>query len=291
MKTKYLLILLFPVLLFNTSCIKQSAEYQALKDQNDSLIRAKHLMQAELDEYISSINQIEQNIEKIKSAENVLTIQSGDIELTDETQIKINEDLEYLNEMLRVNREELANLRSKLKKSTIKTSELERTVTKLMKELEEESQKVKLLYEQLAQKDSLIADMGSQIEELGSDIEELKTDNSTKEKVIKEQDETINTAWYVFGTRKELKDQNIITSKGIFSPQKVLQSDFNKNYFVKIDARKTKSIPLYSTSAKILTNHPKSSYTLEKDNNYFVLIIVDYKAFWSVSKYLVVEVD
>jgi len=60
---------------------------------------------------------------------------------------------------------------------------------------------------------------------------------------------------------------------------------------VKIDARNTKSIPLYSSHAKILTNHPKSSYTLEKQNGNFVLLIVNPNEFWSVSKYLVIEVD
>jgi hypothetical protein len=77
----------------------------------------------------------------------------------------------------------------------------------------------------------------------------------------------------------------------LFSQQRVLQHDFNKNYFVRIDARNTKSIPLYSSHAKILTNHPKSSYTLEKENGNFVLLIVDTDEFWSVSKYLVVEVE
>ncbi len=283
--------LIFFLLLTNTSCIKQTAEYQALKEQNDSLIRAKHQMQAELDEFMSAINLIEQNIEKIKSAENIVTLQSAGEELDDDTRNKINQDLMYLNEMLKANREELAKLKKNLRNSAIKTTELERSLARLSKVLEEESQKVKLLYEQLAQKDSLIAQLGSTVEELGSDIEELKTENEKKQEVIKEQDETINTAWYVFGTRKELRDQKIVTSDGLFRPQRVLESDFNKNYFVKIDARKIKSIPLYSTRAKILTNHPRSSYTLEKENNNFVLIIVDYQEFWSISKYLVVEVD
>jgi len=241
----------------NTSCIKQTAEYQALKEQNDSLIRAKHQMQAELDEFMSAMNLIEQNIEKIKSAENIVTLQSAGEELDDDTRSKINQDLMYLNEMLKANREELAKLKKNLKNSVIRTAELERSLARLSKALEEESLKVKNLYEQLAQKDSLIAQLGSTVEELGNDIEELKTENEKKQEVIKEQDETIHTAWYVFGTRKELREQNIITSDGLFRPQRVLESDFNKNYFVKIDARKIKSIPLYSTRAKILTNHPR----------------------------------
>jgi hypothetical protein len=143
----------------------------------------------------------------------------------------------------------------------------------------------------LAEKDSLIVQLGTTVSDLSKDVEEISTVVKVKETKIKELDETIHTAWYVFGTRKELKEQKIITSDGLFSPQRVLERDFNKNYFVRIDARNTKSIPLYSTRAKILTNHPKSSYTLEKENGNFVLLIVDQSEFWSISKYLVIEVE
>jgi hypothetical protein len=273
------------------SCGKRNTEYDRLKAQNDSLLRSKQTLQDEVDGYFSAMNQIEQNIEKIKSTENTITIQPVGQDIDDDTRTKINEDLSYLNQMLQANKDELAKLKSKLRKSAFKSSELEQSITRLTKMLEEESFKVQFLNEKLTEKDSLITQLGSTVDKLGKDVEELSTDNKTKQEKIKEQDATIHTAWYVFGTRKELKDQKIISSDGFFSPQRVLQQDFNKNYFVRIDARNTKSIPLYSTRAKILTNHPKSSYTLEKENGNFVLLIVDTNEFWSVSKYLVIEVD
>ena len=144
---------------------------------------------------------------------------------------------------------------------------------------------------ELAEKDSIIVKLDNKVSDMGKNIDVLSTDNKTKETKIKEQDETIHTAWYVFGTLTELKQQKIVTSEGMLSGQRVLQHDFNKNYFVRIDARNTKSIPLYSTRAKILTSHPKSSYTLEKENGNFVLKIIDTDDFWSISKYLVVEVE
>jgi chromosome segregation ATPase len=233
------------------------------------------------------MNQIEQNIEKIKETQGILQTKPESEELTDDKRTKINEDLQYLNEMLQTNKDELARLKQKMKKSAIKSDELERSIERLTKALEEESSKVAILQAELAAKDSLIADLGN----TGKDVDHLKSDNETKQSRINEQEETIHTAWYVFGTRKELKEQKIVTSDGLFSPKRILQSDFNKSYFVRIDARKTKSIPLYSTRAKILTSHPKSSYTLEKESDNFVLLITDTNGFWSVSKYLVIEVD
>jgi len=71
----------------------------------------------------------------------------------------------------------------------------------------------------------------------------------------------------------------------------VLQANFNKSYFTKIDIRVDKVIKLYSKSAKILTTHPSGSYTLQRDaSNQYVLRVSDPQLFWSTSKYLVVQV-
>lgn len=288
---KSFLPILVITLVLGTSCVKQSAEYQALKAQNDSLMNVKHKMQQELDDYFAALNQIEQNIEKIKSTENTVSIQPVGQELDGDSRNKINEDLTYLNDMLQSNKEELARLKSKLKRSSLRSTELERTISRLTKALEDETDKVAVLQSELSKKDSLIVQLNSSVAEKEQNIEELSTENKNKETKIKEQDDAIHAAWYAFGSKSELKQQKIITSDGLFSSQRVLQRDFNKNYFVRIDARKTKSIPLYSSRAKILTNHPKSSYTLEKEDGNFVLLIVEPEEFWSVSKYLVIEVD
>jgi chromosome segregation ATPase len=279
------------LLVLFTSCGKQSSDYRSLQAQNDSLQNAKQKLQEEVDGYFSAMNQIEQNIEKIKSTENTISIQPVGKELDDDMRTKINDDMTYLNDMLQANKDELARLKAKIKRSAFRSSELERTITRLTKALEEETTKVAQLQTELAQKDSLIVKLDTKVSEMGKNLEDLSTDNKSKETKIKEQDEAIHTAWYVFGTKQELKEQKIVTTEGLFSQQRVLQHDFNKNYFVRIDARNTKSIPLYSSRAKILTSHPKSSYTLEKQNGNFVLLITDTDSFWSISKYLVVEVE
>jgi len=279
------------LLILFTSCGKQSSEYKSLKAQNDSLQNAKLKLQEEVDGYFSAMNQIEQNIEKIKSTENGISVQPVGKELSEDVRTKINDDMTYINDMLQANKTELSRLKSKIRKSAFKSSQLEHTILRLTKSLEEETSKVALLQVELAEKDSIIIKLDTKVNDLGKNVEDLSTENKTKETKIKEQDETIHTAWYVFGTMSELKQQKIVTTEGILSAQKVLQRDFNKNYFVRIDARNTKSIPLYSTHAKILTSHPKSSYTLNKENGNFVLIILDTDDFWSISKYLVIEVE
>ncbi len=285
-------ILLFLTLSFAfTACNYKSDNYQTLEAERDSIARANAAMQSEIDEYFKTVNQIELNIEKIKNAEKILSNQPLGDDADMDTRTRISEDLAYINEMLKVNRDEIKQLKAKLRRSSFKTTELERTITRLSKALEVETLKVRELEARIVEKDSMILRLNENVSELATNVEVLEAEKEKQITTIKEQDETIHTAWYVFGTRKELREQKIVTSDGLFRPARILESDFNKNYFVRIDARKTNSIPLYSSRAKILSSHPRSAYTLEKENNTFTLLITDTDAFWSVSRYLVIEVD
>ena len=102
-------IFAFALLLFLlTSCGKQSSDYKSLKAQNDSLQNEKIKHQEEVDGYFSAKNQIEQNIEKIKSTENVISVQPVGKELNEDVRTKINDDMTYINDMLQTNKAELA---------------------------------------------------------------------------------------------------------------------------------------------------------------------------------------
>jgi len=265
------------------SCGPKKSDYDALRAQNDSLLRAKSEMREQIDEYFSAMNSIEQNIARIKEQQGILSIRASNIEGSNE-QTRLEQDLETLNQLLIANKEELAQLKNQIKKSEFHSAELERIITRLTKQLEEETAKAAVLRKQIAERDAIISDLSVAIDTLVKNID-------SKQARIEEQEETIHTAWYVFGTLKELRKHNIITSNGIFSQKKVLQNDFEQDYFVRIDARNTKSIPLYSSKVKILTSHPKSSYTLDKKDNNYTLVIINSQEFWSISKYLVVEVD
>lgn len=284
---------LFVIIMVFASCGQgKKAEVDRLKAENDSLQHAKIMLEQEVNDYFSTLNEVQQNIEKIKSAQNVLSVKPLSENTPEDVRNKVTEDMAYINEMIRTNKQELEDLRTKLKRSSFKLDDVERTLAQLTKQLNEESAKVARLQITIMKKDSVITKLGTAVDSLGKNVEELASQNEEKQGVIKEQDQAINSAWYAIGSRKELRDNKIVTSDGIFSAQKVLQADFNKNYFVKVDARNTRSIPLYSTSkARILTNHSKTSYTLEKENENYVLVITNPAEFWSVSKYLVVEVD
>ena len=123
------------------------------------------------------------------------------------------------------------------------------------------------------------------------DVENLSTTTAAQSEKIDAQDKELNKAYYCFGTSKELKAQNILSKKGLFSKTKVLQDGFNKDYFITIDIREVTEIPLFASKAKLQSNHPDGSYEFIKDEDgNMTLKISDPKTFWSLSRYLVIEV-
>ena len=89
-----------------------------------------------------------------------------------------------------------------------------------------------------------------------------------------------------------LFDGAVDADTGLFKKGKVMEdADVNLNYFTKIDIRTTTEIPLYSKSVEILTTHPEGSYFFEEDaKEQKVLKITNPTEFWSISKYLVIQV-
>lgn len=283
-------LVVFTVLML-VSCHKQPADVESLQRQNDSLLQVKAQLEKETNEYLTSLNEIESNFDKVKQMENYIQINKSTENTNQDVRSKINDDILMMTGILKKNKDHIAALTHKLGRSGLKIREMQKTIVRLNNMLNEKIELIQSLSNELQIKDAAIADLNKNVETLNQDVANLKTQSQSQQEQIVNQDEKLNTGWYVFGTAKELKDQRIMTSGGIFSSAKVLQKDFNKEYFVKVDIRQVKSIPLYSKKAKILTNHPQGSFTLEKPDGNYILMIKDYREFWSVSRYLVVQVD
>jgi len=150
--------------------------------------------------------------------------------------------------------------------------------------MQESSARLVALQGELAKRDETIAQLSSDISEIAQHAEEQFV-------TIKEQDKSLHTAYYVFGTTNELKEQKIL-SGGFLKSTKVMQDTFNKDYFLQIDIREVTEIPLYAPKAKLWSTHPEGTYELVKGaNNNLTFQITDTQRFWSLTKYLVIEVN
>ena len=248
--------------------------------QRDSLNQVITERDNEINDMLATFNEIEEGFREINEAQNRVSVAKQGEGATKKQLIR--ENVQFIQSTMRQNRELINKLQQQLRESTFKGDQLKRTIENLTQQLVEKDAELQKLRAELDAKDIHITELDEQIAGLNTNVTELKEESSQKTTTINAQDKQLNTAWFVFGTKDELKDQKILVDG------KVLQSNFNRDYFTKIDIRIDKEIKLYSRSAKMLTSHPAGSYTLERNSNkQYVLRITNPQLFWSTSKYLV----
>ena len=256
----------------------------AVTAERDSLNKVIAQKDNEINNIMSTFNQIEEGLREIGQAEGRISV-ARDGEGASRTQ-RIAENMQFIQQTMQQNRELIDKLRMQLRESSINGEQLKKTIESLALQLEEKDKELQQLRAELDAKDIHIMDLDEKIANLNTNVSNLSSESAKKTETINAQDKQLHSAWFVFGTKKELKQQQILKDG------KVLQGNFNKEYFTKVDIRVDKEIKLYSRSAKMLTSHPSSSYTLQRDaNKQYVLRITDPQLFWSTSKYLVILVD
>lgn len=272
-------------LLMLGSCQEQKTQkpdpLQVLRDSFNEVVSQKD---AELSDIMNTLSDIQDGFRLIDETQGKLAVANANPESMSTQDVR--QHIESINNTLRLNKERIAHLEQQLKSSSIASAKLRGTIEEMNRQLTEKTQQIAQLEEQLRTKDIKIAEQTEQITTLSQDKEELTKENEQKAQTVAKQDKELNTAWYVFGTKRELKEQHILENGDVMKT-----NNFNKDYFTKIDIRVVTSVKLYSKSAQLLTSHPAGSYTLDRDaQKQYTLHITDPQKFWSVSRYLVIQV-
>ena len=236
----------------------------------------------QINDMMTTLSDIEEGFREITEAQSRVTLaKQGE---GTNTMQRIKENFQFIQSQMQQNKELINKLKQQVRESSVKGGQLKKIIDNLTQQLETKDHQLQALREELDRKDIHIAELDEKVASLNTNVTSLKEDNEKKEETITSQDKALHTAWFV-------KEQRILSKDGLFSKTKLLEKDFNKDYFTKIDIRIDKEIKLYSKSAQIMTSHPAGSYTLQRDaNKQFVLRISDPDTFWSTSKYLVVLV-
>lgn len=263
------------------------AELRAIQER-DSLNQVIAQRDNELNDMMTTFNEIEEGFRVINEAEGRVNLaRSGE---GSNATARIQENMQFIQSTMEQNRALINKLRQQMKASNVKADALQKALENLEQQLEVKDQQIAQLQAELEAKNIHIAELDQRVTELNTDVETLTETNTQQQQTISNQDKELHTAYFVFGTKKELKNQGILDGGGLFKKSKV-NSNYNNEYFTKIDIRTTKEVKLYSKSADIKTSHPAGSYSLAKDaNGQYVLNITDPQKFWSSSKYLVIVV-
>lgn len=291
MKKSYLFIV--SALFMLTACWgnKSTENAAALQQENDSLRQANAEIRNYYEEIVTSMTEIDADMQAIKSAENFVIEQRNDTgDISASTQSRIKADIELLSKTLERNRERIADLEKKLKSSMANSSALKKAIEQYKLQIAEKDSLIVGLQASLAERDVRIKELDVAVGNLSAQVTDLTNIRHKQENIIASQDVALNEVYYVYAYTDALRQNNILTGGGLFSKTDVMKGNFNKDFFTKADRRSLKSIFLESKKVKVCTSHPVDSYELVKDDEgFYTLNILDTDKFWATSHYLVVE--
>ena len=266
------------------ACKNQNEVNTHLQQQVDSLQAIVDNKDAELNDIITTMTEVQTGIRRIAEAEGRVTVADGSQESASSRAI-IRDNMEYICQAMQQNRDLVAQLREKLNASRFKGDKLKNLVDGLQTQVESQNMRIQELQASLVEKDSTILAQTMRIDSLSQSVASLTEEAKENSGTMARQDKQLNSAWFVYGTKAELKEQGILKGGDVLK-----DTDFNKDYFTEIDIRQVKDIKTYSKSARLLTTHPEGTYVLAKDGNgCYELHISNPSRFWSVSKYLVMQ--
>lgn len=272
---KKLFISLLAATALLTSC--NNGGRTQLQESNDSLKTVLAEKDATITDLLGTMNIIEDGFKKINEMQGRINASSATSEVAYADALK--SDIDAIVNTLANNKKEIEKLKQQVMGDKKASKELKTKIANLENMLIEKSKELNAMVQALAEKDI-------HINRLDSIITGLTKENTGQELRLIEQEQQLNNVWYAIGTKSELKEQNILSSGEVMREKNV-----NFKYFTKADKRELTTINTYAKRAKLLTNHPEGSYTLERNaEKQYILTITAPDDFWSASKYLVIQV-
>ena len=227
------LAVLFVCVALLASCDGFKGGSKDLKAENDSLLMELNQRNAELDDMMGTFNEVQEGFRKINAAESRVDLQRGTItENYASAKQQIASDIEFISKQMEENKAQIAKLQAQLKTSNYNSAQMKKAVAALTAELNAKQQRIEELQTELASKNIRIQELDAAVSDLSAAKETLAAENEAKAKTVAEQEKSLNAAWFVFGTKSELKAQKILQSGDVLK-----SADFNKDYFTQIDIR------------------------------------------------------
>ncbi len=255
---------------------QNNKEVIELRNKVEQLELENTMKDSVLNEAISFFNEVQANLAKINIKEDEIRVRSSNPEITPEDQQWILQEIQNINFLREQNAKKVRNLQGKIKDQTLRISELENMVDRLVLQIQSRDEQIASLKRTLADLDMEYAELFDEYQEQV----ELALD------VMKE----MNTVHYSYGTLEELVENGVLVREGGFigiGRKTTIADDMNQDYFQHLDKTKTKQINIVGEDPEIITDHPVSSYEWKGNK----LIITDSEKFWRISNYLVVTVE
>jgi len=292
MKTIKFFAIIAALVLVTTSCVENSSKYKAVVAQRDSVAMAKQSVDSSYNQSLALLNDIETGFANINQNEREMKVNLKGVEGNIQSKREaIAAQMTAIKESMEQNKSKIAELRNLVAKNGKANGMLTETIKRLQAEMDQKGVLIQSLQAELEQKNIKINELTTTVSNQSKSITDQQNELDQQKTTIKGQDANLNTVWYCVASSKKLKEAKIISSAGLFQPKKVLDTEFDTRAFTQVDLRTLSSIPTNSKKVKIISLHPVSSYNIVTgDDKNITIQITNPSKFWSVSKYLVVQI-
>ncbi|MEE1207275.1 MAG: hypothetical protein UHP27_03790 [Muribaculaceae bacterium] len=239
------------------------------------------------DQLLTLMNEIQSGLDDIKNLENIVSVDKSE---TPDQRAQAKRDIEAIKAGLIERQAKLDELEKKLSASNLYSDNLKKTIQGLKDQIAKQEQEIARLTGELETAHTRITQLGTQVDSLNTTVTNVSSERDAAELKSQEIANELNVCYYAVGSSKELKEHKIL-EKGFLRKTKLMKGDFDQSFFNKGDKRTLSSIPLHAKKAKVLSNQPAGSYTLTEKNGQAVLTITNPDKFWSLSNYLVIQLD
>jgi uncharacterized protein YoxC len=262
-------------------------EKAGLMASTDSLVKVIDQRDRYFDEVVRSINDVYTNLAAVREKERMITQEAGETEgkfspTNEQARTELLKQIADIGSTLDENKKKIAGLQSKIKKMNKEFASLTETVQNLEK--------------MLAERERTIAQLEGRVQGLEGEVVERDRLIAERDAFIGSQETSLNTVYYITGTRAELEEKGIIRDEGgfpfgWFGSTTVLASGIDKSAFSTLDMRKDQVIHVPAEIDEIVPGRDASYYSMNLTGEAASdITITDPGRFWQ-EKYLVIITD
>ena len=272
------------------ACVSKK-EFEQVKAENKTLGEEKERSQRELGaagaataEMQATLDDVQKSLEDLRIKElkavrtSLAVAQEGKAAPGRREELKA--EIEEIRNVVKANLAKLSALQKQKNTSDQKITTLERLIGEMRRNLEE--------------KEATIAALEEKTLVLAKEADELRGTVKEKEVAIADRESQMSTAYVLIATRSALKKAGLVEKKGSvlgLGGNWQRTGQFDETLFKQVDTRKETEFAVGAApdKARVLSDHPKDSYTLAGTGpKASTLTVTDAARFWKGSKYLVV---
>ena len=286
MKRLFIIPVLFSALLASCGKEQKSVQPSLMEASKQELADAIE----ERDQLLALVKEIAESMEEVKNLENIISSGNQKDLATGKNYSKIIDDISGIQETLRRRQRQLSEMGNNLEESSRYNNELKGVICALRKQVDSQLESITRLKIQLSKAEADIDRLNKEVDSLNTKVQAADDDNEQIATSSRRLVDELNTCYFVVATKNELKKHNIIET-AFLRQTKILKNDFDRSFFIVNDRRSLDTINLNSSKSKILTNHPEDSYEIIEKNRNQSLHITNPEKFWSLTNYLVIQID